>query len=1062
MTVEKTFGFGNSSPYRSATFNKNNELIFGRNGLLSAKSIVNDGPNVLIEDIVFIQQGVIVKKIGTVSITFPVNLPSPFYLTATITDTNPTDNVSWGFVRRPQDIGENTVLLAEWEGQEWRPLSKMTMKAILEERLKAAIAYNNIGFNQGFRFIPDPTFSNYTLTEGLLTDQAGQLTEKVLDSNFVAIGDDPDWNRIDVLAYRRLKDDPNRIGTFILRPGNTYSTSSIDSLYNTTVGAGTEVKSNPKVLNLSDNTFVLLYIEDYGANGKIVATKYGEDRQTELVAPTDILTGVQEFDAVVDKDDNIVIILSQSGGIFRMKLNSSLGVVLSAAPVETLTNPCSKPTIKTDFTGNYYIMFLYQSAPSIFQPYFVKLNNGGAVSVSQKLLVNLSKEYISVDFDVDQDFSIHAVYVNDTDNKVEYHKLDEIGNELEPRVEVSDEVDHNGVILTSSSFRNAKMHFCENHEMYITWEQSKSISQWGLVFFSPAYKKRFGSKAIMKDITSPTENITNHKIALDWNNHAFILVGIGGDIFFYKFFLPELGTRLPAAHSVATASSDHFDLEYDKKGSLIVSYAGVSSGTTINGLPVASGLFGSATYGPENVFVNSDEIAFPLTDLTALPEVPTFGDSIVVSLSTQGNDGAYTAISQRDAQINGSTHRIYRFDSATFTAESASGVEVQFERLNGNDISFLKQTAAIEYDFSEVSAEIVNTDIIAVMIDTSDNSFLAWYDQVQVSGDDTTLRGETFLTSSGEIEWDTTLNGGTLTWSQPLSIVDPYRNEFVIEAGSRNFFNENDVLYIIYPKTEFLIEDGETAGPNIASITDVSQFYIGQEVFIGDSDSSGLVTTVTNLAAGEVTVAAPIGQFSKIRGAYIIPRTVQLLKQQQNSGDLKPNSLGDVNTRVFTIAVRKNNLVTFRAGALTLEHGERGNIGDGAPEATLEYIGATDEADSTPDFTNALGSAIPNIVLVDGENLTKSIKRLETKSDTATVNYVDVHTDTLPTGLGFEYFYGFVGVFPCWLAHHVVFCRIDGTDYGWMRHAFAAAGFLTLRNTLREVVPQVPRSMPRH
>lgn len=999
MTILKTFGYGNSSPYRSATFNKNNDLIFGKNGLIEIKSIKNSGVNVVLEDITFVQEGVIVQKSGSASVTFPVGLPSPFYLTATIPDTRPTDNISWGFVRRPQDIGENAVLLAEWDGQEWRPLSKMTFKSILEERLKAALAYNNVGFNLGFRFRPNPSFTTYTLTEGILTDQAGQLTEKKEETTFSAIGDDLNWNRIDVIAYRRLKDSPNRIGQFILRPGNTFSGANISQLYNTSIGPATEVKSSPKVVTLSDNSFILFYIEDYGANGKIVATKYADDRSVELIAPTTLVSGIQEFDVELDKDENIILVFTQLGNIFRMKLSSTLSVLLTASVIETLTNPCSKPVVKTDFLGNYYVMFLYQNTPTTYLPYFIKMNAGGSVSTPAKPTVGINKEFISVDFTVDQDFIIHAVYSNNSDKTVEYHKLNEIGDQLDSRQIISDDVGHNGVALSFSYMRNAKMHFTENHELYVTWEQSKTLSQWGLVFYNPSYKKRFGFKAVMKDITSiPTENVIDHAVSVDWNNHAALLVSIDGTGYYHNFYLPELGSRLTLPFETGLNLKPGMALEFDRKGSLIVSYADQSSSLVPNGLPLTTGLFGSGTYGAENVFVSADEIAFPLSSLSTLLEIPTYGDEVTVDMSTSGNNGVFTITSQRDAQINGNTHRIYRFSSATFTSESASGVQVQFERLSGNNLIFVKQTPTIEYNYSEVKAELVDTDIIAVMINTIDNSFLAWYQQTSTSGDDPTLRGETFLTCDGNVEWDKDLNSGTLTWSQPIRIVDPYRNEFIIPADSKNFIQEDDVLYVIYPVTEYLTEDGETEGPGVLSVVDVSQFFVGQEVFVGDSDSEGVVTNVTNVEAGKITVGAPVDYFTKIRGAYILPRTVTLLKQKRNSGQLKPDSLGSVDTRVYTVAIRKNDMLNFRNGALSLEHGEVGNIGDGTPQNLIDYIGAANEADSSPDYTNALGTPVANVVLVDGESLTKAVKRLETKSDTATVDYVDISSTSLPTG----------------------------------------------------------------
>ena len=76
----------------------------------------------------------------------------------------------------------------------------------------------------------------------------------------------------------------------------------------------------------------------------------------------------------------------------------------------------------------------------------------------------------------------------------------------------------------------------------------------------------------------------------------------------------------------------------------------------------------------------------------------------------------------------------------------------------------------------------------------------------------------------------------------------------------------------------------------------------------------------------------------------------------------------------FWLAYREGSKLYVR-GHGELEQGQDSEIGDPASEDLLNYIGADSEADSDPDFTNATGSAIPNNNVVDGENLTLSIKR---------------------------------------------------------------------------------------
>ena len=86
-------------------------------------------------------------------------------------------------------------------------------------------------------------------------------------------------------------------------------------------------------------------------------------------------------------------------------------------------------------------------------------------------------------------------------------------------------------------------------------------------------------------------------------------------------------------------------------------------------------------------------------------------------------------------------------------------------------------------------------------------------------------------------------------------------------------------------------------------------------------------------------------------------------------------------------------------GGQELQQGEWQDISDNTSKAILQYIGSPSESDVDPDYTNALGVSRTNMHLTDGENITKSLKRLEQRDDIiARVRVVDIISTSLPAG----------------------------------------------------------------
>jgi microcystin-dependent protein len=91
---------------------------------------------------------------------------------------------------------------------------------------------------------------------------------------------------------------------------------------------------------------------------------------------------------------------------------------------------------------------------------------------------------------------------------------------------------------------------------------------------------------------------------------------------------------------------------------------------------------------------------------------------------------------------------------------------------------------------------------------------------------------------------------------------------------------------------------------------------------------------------------------------------------------------------------------TRALGGKELEQGEDKQISDNTSLNVLSFIGSKSEADTLPDYTNIIGSAKTNLFLSDGDNLVKSIKKLELRNDIIPrARLIDLTSISLPTGV---------------------------------------------------------------
>jgi hypothetical protein len=184
-------------------------------------------------------------------------------------------------------------------------------------------------------------------------------------------------------------------------------------------------------------------------------------------------------------------------------------------------------------------------------------------------------------------------------------------------------------------------------------------------------------------------------------------------------------------------------------------------------------------------------------------------------------------------------------------------------------------------------------------------------------------RNATVLRGGGQFDF----SGGDLTWNEEFQLVNPFRGIYKIAAGSLLGIATDDILYVTLAKQQPVIITGSAAGK--IWVEDNTGIIAGDEVVIGDSDSTRLTGTVSAVSGTEeiTLVGAPdLTGYTTAKGAWVQKTNLTLAKEQINSGVLKPDSFHKVNEEILILAVCQNSVLVFKNGVLRLEDGDIGQI----------------------------------------------------------------------------------------------------------------------------------------
>lgn len=577
MTVSKINGF--RAPYRSLTFREIADSQTGRNGLLSIADQVKEvvvGANtfVRIPSFTAIQNGLIFSKDAYSDISTPT-IPVPFYVLVSAPTPGQIDNLIFSYAQGPTDVTDDQVLLAMYDGVEWRNMPTISIDGLIQQHDLENIETHRIGPYLGLH--TSEVGLNYVTTGGSLIDKMGQHQQFLEDVLNPIIPGDPDWTRVDRILYRRPSDSVNRVGMRKFVLGGTYA-STPAYLYKTTALDNTVDRRLSKTLIGSDNSAYILGIGFSSGTYTISFSKYSSNRQTAVVATTDIIAGtgvITSLDAAIDDTDTIHLVYDLAGNIVYQRL-TDIGLIIDAPPwnVDTQTGTCSNPRCCID-AANANLYITYQALMgSVYQIFGTsRLLANGEMHKTPTQLTEVGgpvNNLINPDIFITPDYVVHVVWENNTTTQIYYQRWDDaflVAIDVSP-VLVSGATTY-GLSTLSGGAKMPRVWITDNQVPFIAFLQDKGVSVYGMAIWTP-------QGAEITQLLASGENFTAYDFFVEpvFNGPTFI-VSRSANIDLVKMVAGTVSFTIPISTIVGAQG---VSFVRDNLGSLFVVWTEASNG----------------------------------------------------------------------------------------------------------------------------------------------------------------------------------------------------------------------------------------------------------------------------------------------------------------------------------------------------------------------------------------------------------------------------------------------------------------------------------------------------
>lgn len=842
--------------------------------------VSESGGTITVPPFSFIQNGLYVEKDVQTSVASP-SIAAPFFLTVTSANPTDTDNLSFQFAKAPHEITENEIIVAEYDGNEWRHLPFLSVDELLKAADQANIDFGKVGPTSGL--LTTLNGANYDNAPGIVVDQAGLKTSLDEIQSFPVVATDPEWSRVDRLVYRRPNDSNERIGVRKLLVGGTYD--AVPTGHDTQLYSNAAPHRRVKVLVSSDNTVHFIVAEGYGETFELKYSKYSSDRTTELVAPLVLTTaGSGEFDATIDSAGNIHLAYITPDKDAAWRKFSSVGASMAGPSVlNTGILPCDYPRLSASAVSEkIFIVFQVLVAASQNALHFASVDLSGATVTADKTIVSGASNYTQPSIAATDDSLLYIAYCDATLGRVYYQTFDDIGDSFATAVHVSGATNSGALVDVAL---DPQVHVSDNKVLFVLFRQSKGV-QYGVTVWTDGV-------ATLVDLVGAGEDIVAFDSEIDTIlNEVHLIAATSARVDYIK--LKEGAVVVSTQLSASGAS--YVALKKDRFGSMVEAWSSniAATFTNIGAVQIHSHIGPVSVPGFINTLVlSADEFSFPAT----MTYVPNVGDRGTVSGSGSGNNGSYvvTRVELLSIDAADDTYRIQVTPSFPSVESPAAG-SVQFATPDGNEARFIKSTSEAN-QASALSQEVLDSDILLARIYMPGSVILPYLpsgtsavnsDLFGVYGSDVTIGWET--PTLGEL----TITGG-------LKIVDLVNHLTYAPADDSLVMVEDDALYVVLDGSDLtpsyqvapialipfgspiqvlgFIKDGEFH-PHLLSIGGASQLDSGEQGKVGEDLSSNIRTRlgITNDTTYEPYIS---NYYFALDASY--PNAISILDATANS-----------------------------------------------------------------------------------------------------------------------------------------------------------------------------------
>jgi hypothetical protein len=529
-----------AAPYRSKTFNDKDNLIFGRNGVINGGEITQSLSSITIAPMTIVQSGLIVDISSALTANMPA-MDAPYFVAVSISTSieNLAEVITPTFIKRPEDVNDQVVLVAEYDGTEWRDLPRLQIDERIKEAAELNVRSKFIGVTSGF----DVTSAVSTLTvdsgtiigpDGLELAKTEQTVINKVDLPALV---STQYNRIDSVVFRKPIDAPERIGVVKQITGPSFVAGSqtyVETANNYGASAVTQIISKK---SLVDTKIYTAYLEGSDLKMRIFDEALAVTNTFTVTSLVDYHQFTPNFDGSID------IVYIKNTILYYRRLDNTGSILyaeiqlLSSADV---LHDCNIACAGSTAGYELHVGACREVGGTEREIGYFRLDSNGVMITPYTVWIDLNANLQRIAFEIDNSDNILFVGFDNVDTGRAYLRTyDSLTAtpsappvELDAAVELQTEVWNNvtSLLMPNIGASHVKIIRSDDKQVYAFWYQHKGSGDYGVAVYNVNFKSDFGYKAFVLEDT----DVIQYSVTMDGMNRAYITSPVVGGGSFIK------------------------------------------------------------------------------------------------------------------------------------------------------------------------------------------------------------------------------------------------------------------------------------------------------------------------------------------------------------------------------------------------------------------------------------------------------------------------------------------------------------------------------------------------